>query len=58
MQTCCSYTRPPWKPFTEKSGKFSTQTEAFHFAHKQTVQKIIPKKIPTFFSARLEQLKK
>ena len=48
----------PWKPFTEKTGKFITQTEKFQFAHEQTVQKINPKKIPKVFYSRLEHLKK
>ena len=47
----------PWKPFREKTGKFTTQTESFHFAHSQTVQKIIPKKVPNFFLDRLARLK-
>ena len=46
----------PWKPFTEKTGKFITQTEKFKFARKQTVQKINPKEVPFLFYKRLEHL--
>jgi len=48
----------PWKPFTEKSGKFITQIETFKFARKQTVQKIIPKEVPFIFYTRIQHIKK